>query len=115
MATTTSHGPTESPHAELTKEQFDDLIAFFRDYYRDEIGTFLQQYPDDTTQFPIAFDDLERGVSIDVPGTLDSFAEHYVNNPEAYDDHLVDALDHVDMPVKADLSGATVQVTDLPE
>jgi replicative DNA helicase Mcm len=115
MATTTSHGPTESPHAELTKEEFDELIAFFRDYYRDEIGEFLQQFPDDTTQFPIAFDDLERGVSIDVPGTLDSFAEHYVNNPDAFDNHLVDALDHVDMPVKADLTGATVQVTDLPE
>ncbi|WP_181691318.1 minichromosome maintenance protein MCM [Natronomonas sp. LN261] len=114
MATTTSHDPTESSHAELSKDEFDELIAFVRDYYREELGTFVQQYPKDTTHFPIAFEDLQRGVSITTPGP-GSFAETYLEHPDAYDDHLVDALDHVDLPVEVDLSHATVQVIDLPE
>ena len=68
MATTTSHDPTESTRAELNKDQFDELIAFFRDYYREELGAFVQQYPKNTTHFPIAFDALQRGVSITTPG-----------------------------------------------
>jgi replicative DNA helicase Mcm len=111
--TTTSHDAGADPRAELDREQFDELIAFIRDYYREELGEFLQRYPDDTTHFEICYQDLEKGVTM--PEFSESFAEHYLADPEAYDDHLSTALDRVDMPLEMDLEEATVQVVDLPE
>jgi replicative DNA helicase Mcm len=114
---TQSQPPTDAgtSRADLSKDQFDELIAFFRDYYWDELGEFAQQYPKDTTTFPVDYADLEAGVSMpDLPG-VEGFADRYLADPEVYDGHLADALNRVDIPVDVDVSDATVQVVNLPE
>jgi replicative DNA helicase Mcm len=114
MASTTgSHGASINTGVEVTKERFDELIAFIHDYYQDELGTFVQQYPKDTTQFEIEYADLDRGVT-DPHGEVD-IAQDCLNNPDHWASHLADALDHVDLPVDMDLSDASVQIVDLPE
>ncbi|WP_135363463.1 minichromosome maintenance protein MCM [Halosimplex halophilum] len=100
MATNASHDTADSP--ELV-ELFLDL---YRDYYRDEVGTLAQRYPQEQQALNIDYHDIFR---------LDpDLADDYLAHPEEVREYAEDALVRYDLPVDVDLSGAHVRVHNLP-
>lgn len=83
------------------------LQTFLRDYYRDELGRFIQNYPNDQTSLEIDFHDLFRFE----PSMADDLREH----PEVFIERLEEALRTYDFPVDIDPTEGRVRVINLPE
>lgn len=96
-----------------TQTLTEDLITFFRNYYREEIGTLAQRYPNEQRAIEVDYADLFQF-------SQDS-AEDVLEKPEAMQEHLDEALHMYDLPADIDLAGrgddapATVRVVNLPE
>ncbi|NLV10245.1 AAA domain-containing protein [Halomicrobium mukohataei] len=85
----------------------DDLIAFFRDYYSEEIGQLAQRYPREQKSLYVDYDDLYR-FDPDI-------ADDVRNHPQQLQEYLEEALALYDLPVAVDLDGAHVRLYNLPE
>lgn len=82
----------------------DRFSEFFRQYYRDEIGTLAQHYPKEQRSLWIDAADLCK---FD-PDMLDDWKAQ----PETMREHALDGLCLVDLPVDIDLSGVNIRLTD---
>ncbi|MDR9432147.1 MAG: hypothetical protein RI568_15810, partial [Natronomonas sp.] len=89
----------------------EELVEFLRNYYRDEIGTLAQRYPEEQHALEVEFRDLYQA-NRDV-------AEDVLERPEEMQAYLDEALHQYDLPVDIDLGGgdppAEVRVVDLDE
>jgi replicative DNA helicase Mcm len=85
----------------------DDLDAFLRRYYHEEIGTLAQHYPQDQQSLEIDWMDLFQ---FD-PDLVDDFRQ----TPARVQEYLDEALALYDLPVDVSLDGATVRVTNIPD
>jgi len=94
MATTESH------------ELAGNVLDFLADYYRDEVGTLAQHYPQEQRSLEVDYQDLFR---FD-PELADDLRAH----PADVRDALGTALTRYDIPVDVDLSDAHVRVHNLP-
>ncbi|WP_018258725.1 minichromosome maintenance protein MCM [Halomicrobium katesii] len=88
-------------------ELIDDLIAFFRDYYSEEIGQLAQHYPREQKSLYVDYDDLYRFDS--------DIADDVRDHPQQLQEYLEEALALYDLPVAVDLDGAHVRLYNLPE
>lgn len=87
-----------------------DLVEFLRDYYRDEIATLAQRYPNEQRAVAVAYADLFQAAH--------DFADDYRTEPAQMQAYLDEALRLVDLPADVDLGGdpgATVRVAEVPE
>lgn len=85
----------------------DDIIRFFRTYYKDSIAELAQHYPNEQQSLFVDYDDLYQWNH--------RFAEEFVENPENHREYLEGAVSNYDLPADVDLSGANVRVFNLPE
>lgn len=93
-----------------TQHPIDDIervVQWFDNYYRDEIGRFVQHYPKEERVFEVAYEDLRRGCP--------DVADYYIDDPEAAKQVLKDALSRYDLPVPVDWSKARIHVTGLAD
>jgi len=88
-------------------ELIEDLIAFFRDYYSEEIGQLAQRYPREQKSLYVDYDDLYR---FD-PDIADDVRDH----PQQLQEYLEQALALYDLPIAVNLDGAHVRLYNLPE
>jgi len=94
MSATTNH--------ELTNE----LIDFLGGYYRDEIGTLAQHYPEEQRSLEISFNDLY---------TFDAdLAYDWLEQPEQIREYAEEALRLYDLPADIKLTRAHVRLGDVP-
>jgi replicative DNA helicase Mcm len=94
---------TVEPKQDLT-EQF---LQFYRDYYREEIGTLAQRWSQEQRSLYIEYGDLFRFER--------DIAEDYLNKPDQMRQYAEEALYLFDLPADVDLSadgGANVRLTD---
>jgi len=94
---------TAEPKQNLT-EQF---LQFYRDYYREEIGTLAQRWPQEQRSLYIEYSDLFRFER--------DIAEDYLDDPDQMQQYAEEALHLFDLPADVDLSsgsGANVRLTD---
>jgi replicative DNA helicase Mcm len=84
----------------------DDLVAFFKTYYREEIAELAQKYPKDTESLYVDFQDVYK-FNPDI-------ADDLLNRPEEMLEYFAEAVDLLDLPLDVDLSGVTVRVSNLP-
>ncbi|MBB6647455.1 XRE family transcriptional regulator [Halobellus ruber] len=85
----------------------DRFIQFYRKYYRNEIGTLAQKYPNEQRSLYIAYDDLS---------TFDmELAEDYLAKPDQMQEYAEEALRLYDLPADVKLGRAHVRLTGLPE
>lgn len=88
-----------------TQEQFEQVEQyreFLSRYYREEIGTLVQHYPNEQRSLSVEWRDLFQYDS--------ELAEAFRRDPVGHDDLLDDALASVDLPVDVDLDQARVRV-----
>ena len=85
----------------------DQFIQFYRKYYRDEIGTLAQQYPNEQRSLYVDYDDLST-FDIDL-------AEDYLAKPDQMQEYAEEALRLYDLPADVKLGRAHVRLTNLPE
>lgn len=85
----------------------DKLIAFLRNYYRQEVAQLAQRFPKDQKSLRVDFSDLRRHD----PDLADDLRQH----PDEFLDYFSEALTLYDLPVDVDLSDAEVRVYNLPE
>lgn len=90
----------------MYKEDINELVEFIETYYRDEIGTLCQRYPNDQQSFWISHNDLWRHDA--------DFADDVLNHPEKMKEWLCEAINAYDIPVDYDLSDVVVRIHDLP-
>lgn len=81
--------------------RLDELTAFYRNYYRDDIGRLANAYPRDRRSLIIQWSDLNRA--------MPDFADDFVRAPHGADapdfdplDELHEALTQVDLPIDQD-------------
>lgn len=86
------------------QELVDAFAAFYRDYYRDELGELAQKYPKDKQGIKIEAKDLYRKD----PSLLDD----WISNPDRMQSYAEEALELVEIPVDQSLEGAGVHLTD---
>jgi len=85
-----------------TGDRIDDLVSFYRDYYRDEIGQLANSYPRDERSLEIDWMDLYRNQP--------NFAEGFKKKPEGGDmepnrvNILHEALYNTDLPININLN-----------
>ncbi len=93
----------QAGNQELT-EQF---IQFYRNYYRDEIGTLAQHYPNEQRSLYIEYDDLY---------TFDAdLAEDLLDKPDQLREYAEEALRLYDLPADVSLGQAHVRIRGLPD
>ena len=93
----------QAGNQELT-EQF---IQFYRNYYRDEIGTLAQRYPNEQRSLYINYDDLY---------TFDAdLAEDLLDKPDQLKEYAEEALRLYDLPADVSLGQAHVRIRGLPD
>jgi replicative DNA helicase Mcm len=85
-------------------EIVDKFESFLHDYYRDEIGTLAQNYPNEQQSLYIGAKDL---YTFD-PDLLNDWQK----KPEKMQSNAESALARYDIPIDIDLSGAHVRLTD---
>ena len=85
----------------------DRFIQFYRKYYRDEIGTLAQQYPNEQRSLYVHYDDLS---TFDI-----ELAEDYLAKPDQMQEYAEEALRLYDLPADVKLGRAHVRLTGLPE
>jgi len=84
-----------------------DIVRMYDNWYRDEIGEFVQHFPKERSVFEVDFGTLRRA--------LPQLADDYLNHPDDVLEALEIGLDRYDLPVDMDLSRATVRVTDIAD
>lgn len=84
----------------------DQLIAFFSQYYEEDIAELAQKYPRDQKSLRIGWSDLYR-FDMDI-------ADDFLEKPGRLTMHLEEALAQYDLPADIDLSDAHVRVFDVP-
>lgn len=84
-----------------------DLVEFLDNYYRDEIGEFVQHYPQERQSLNIEYRDLYRWDS--------DFADDLQQKPDEAILYLEEALANYDLPIDISLEDAHVRVTDSEE
>jgi replicative DNA helicase Mcm len=87
-------------------ELTDDVIGFFRDYYREDIAKLAQKYPREQRSLYVDYDDIFR-FSPDL-------ADDVENQPREMQNYFEEALRLYDLPIDVDLSGAHVRIYNLP-
>ncbi|XVH32945.1 minichromosome maintenance protein MCM [Haloferacaceae archaeon DSL9] len=93
----------QAGNQELTER----FIQFYRGYYRDEIGTLAQKYPNEQRSLYIDYTDLY---------TFDpDLAEDYRSQPDQMQEFAEEALRLYDLPADVSLGQAHVRIEDLPE
>lgn len=88
------------------QDLLDDLVRFYRNYYRDEIGELAQKYPRDQQSLWIDWTDIHRFEP--------DIATDTRNEPDEMVDYFQEALGQYDLPVDVDLSDAHVRLHNLP-
>ena len=85
----------------------DRFIQFYRKYYRNEIGTLAQNYPNEQRSLYVDYDDLS---TFDI-----ELAEDYLAKPDQMQEYAEEALRLYDLPADVKLGRAHVRLTGLPE
>lgn len=91
----------------MTQDRLHELIGFFRDYYRDEIGHLAQKYPRDERSLYIDY--------MDVVGYDPDLANDLTTAPREVIQHLEEALGQYDLPIDIQLTDVNVRLYNLPE
>lgn len=88
------------------EETFQDFVDFLRQYYREEVATLAQTYPQDTRSLEIDYTDLFTFS----PEHADRFVENRQNERgETVKDLLESALGEVDLPIPASFESREYQ------
>lgn len=90
-----------------THELVERVVSFYRDYYREEIGTLAQHYPKEQTTLRVDYMDVYRWD--------DDVAEDWLNKPNQMQGTFEQALVNFDLPADVDLSNARVVLVNLPD
>ncbi|RLM56592.1 ATPase [Halobellus sp. Atlit-31R] len=90
-----------------SRDLTDRFIQFYRKYYRDEIGTLAQQYPNEQRSLYIDYEDLYKFDT--------ELAEDYRQKPDQIREYAEEALRLYDLPADVKLGRAHVRLANLPE
>lgn len=93
--------------AATNRELTDELIEFFRTYYREDVAQLAQRFPRDQKSLLVDYDDVYRFDP--------DFAHDLRTHPREMLEYLEEALRLYDLPVDVDLSGAHVRIYNLPD
>lgn len=85
----------------------ENFLQFFRNYYRDEIGTLAQKYPNDQRSLRIDYNDLYQYDR--------ELADDWISQPDQVQEHAETALQKFDLPAHVKLSKAHVRLVNLPD
>jgi replicative DNA helicase Mcm len=88
-------------------ELVDRFEAFYRNYYREEIGELAQNYPSEQRSLSIDWSDLYQ-FDADI-------ADDYISKPEQLREYAEEALRLYDLPVDVSLGQAHVRIRNLPD
>ncbi|WP_135534960.1 MULTISPECIES: minichromosome maintenance protein MCM [Halostella] len=88
-------------------ELVDAFEQFYRSYYRDEIGSLAQNYPNEQRSLYVDWQDLYRYDP--------DLADDYLSKPEQLQEYAEEALRLYDLPVDVSLGQAHVRIRNLPE
>ncbi|GAB7009596.1 minichromosome maintenance protein MCM [Halorubrum trueperi] len=83
------------------------FIQFYRNYYREEIGTLAQQYPNEQRSLYVEYDDLYQFDR--------DLAEDFRTKPDQMREYAEEALRLYDLPADVSLGRAHVRIENLPE
>ena len=83
------------------------FIQFYRNYYRDEIGTLAQRYPNEQRSLYVDYDDLYQFDR--------DLAEDFRTKPDQMREYAEEALRLYDLPADVSLGRAHVRIENLPE
>ena len=83
------------------------FIQFYRNYYREEIGTLAQNYPNEQRSLPVDYDDLFQFDR--------DLAEDFRTKPDQMREYAEEALRLYDLPADVSLGRAHVRIENLPE
>ncbi len=89
------------------QELTDRFIQFYRNYYRDEIGTLAQKYPNEQRSLYVDYDDLYQFDR--------DLADDYLAQPDQIQEYAEEALRLYDLPADVKLGNAHVRLRNLPE
>jgi len=88
-------------------ELVDAFEQFYRSYYRDDIGSLAQNYPNEQRSLFVDWQDLYRYDP--------DLADDYLSKPEQLQEYAEEALRLYDLPVDVSLGQAHVRIQNLPE
>jgi len=83
------------------------FIQFYRNYYREEIGTLAQNYPNEQRSLYVDYDDLFQFDR--------DLAEDFRTKPDQMREYAEEALRLYDLPADVSLGRAHVRIENLPE
>jgi replicative DNA helicase Mcm len=83
------------------------FIQFYRNYYREEIGTLAQRYPNEQRSLYVDYDDLFQFDR--------DLAEDFRTKPDQMCEYAEEALRLYDLPADVSLGRAHVRIENLPE
>ncbi len=83
------------------------FIQFYRNYYREEIGTLAQNYPNEQRSLYVDYDDLYQFDR--------DLAEDFRTKPDQMREYAEEALRLYDLPADVSLGRAHVRIENLPE
>ena len=83
------------------------FIQFYRNYYREEIGTLAQRYPNEQRSLYVDYDDLFQFDR--------DLAEDFRAKPDQMREYAEEALRLYDLPADVSLGRAHVRIENLPE
>ncbi len=83
------------------------FIQFYRNYYREEIGTLAQQYPNEQRSLYVDYDELFQFDR--------DLAEDFRTKPDQMREYAEEALRLYDLPADVSLGRAHVRIENLPE
>ncbi|MFC5278129.1 LAGLIDADG family homing endonuclease [Halorubrum rubrum] len=83
------------------------FIQFYRNYYREEIGTLAQKYPNEQRSLYVEYDDLFQFDR--------DLAEDFLTKPDQMREYAEEALRLYDLPADVSLGRAHVRLRNLPE
>ena len=89
------------------QELTDRFIQFYRNYYREEIGTLAQKYPNEQRSLYVDYDDLYQFDR--------DLADDYLAQPDQIQEYAEEALRLYDLPADVKLGNAHVRLRNLPE
>jgi len=89
------------------QELTDRFIQFYRNYYRDDIGTLAQKYPNEQRSLYVDYDDLYQFDR--------DLADDYLSQPNQIQEYAEEALRLYDLPADVKLGNAHVRLQNLPD
>jgi len=101
--TTYGSAMAQAGNQELT----DRFIQFYRNYYREAIGTLAQKYPNEQRSLYIDYDDLYQFDR--------DLADDYLSQPDQIQEYAQEALRLYDLPADVKLGNAHVRLQNLPD